>query len=103
MNEIYYCKRIYKERDYKIEKGDVGYLEEYQLPEIIARARIFLWDVVYWAEYSNDDGTPYFKNKKDKISLEFDKAQPMIILCKLEEFDKVMELYRSDRLSFKQN
>lgn len=103
MNEIYYCLRVYKVRDSEIQRGDIGYLEEDDLPEMTARLRILLSDIRGWKQYIEPTDKPYFKNKEEKIDIYFKGMQDMVIIQKLEEFDKVMEQYIDSRKQFNFN
>lgn len=103
MNEIYYCRRVYKIRNEDIRKGDVGYIEEENLPEIISRQRFLLSDVRGWKQYIEANGNPYFHNKEEKMEVEFRDLRNIIIIGKLEDFDKVMEQYISSKQQFNFN
>lgn len=103
MNEIYYCRRVYKIRDYNIERGDVGYSKEEDLPEIISKQRFLLSDVRGWKSYAEPIGKPYFHNKDEKVDIDFKDLRNMVIILKLEEFDKVMEKYISSKQQFNLN
>lgn len=103
MNEIYYCRRVYKIRDHHIEKGDIDYIKEENLPEIISRQRFLLSDVRGWKSYIEPDGKPYFHNKEEKVDIDFKDLSDMVIILKLEEFDKIMEKYISSKQQFNLN
>lgn len=103
MNEIYYCLRIYKVRNTEIQRGDIGYLEEDDLPEITARQRILLSDVRGWKGYVEPTNKPYFRNKEEKVDIFFKDLDNVVIIQKLEEFDKIMEQYISSKQQFNFN
>lgn len=101
MDEIYYCRRIYKQEDSDIEKGDIGYISHRDLPDLISRYRLMLYTVEDWEEFL-EDTYPYFKTKEPKIKI-YSKDSSLIILLSLEEFDKIMIEYKSKIVQFKQN
>lgn len=101
MSEIYYCKRIWKERDTDIQKGDVGWLEDIELPEIEGRVRFLLSDIIQWKEWKSEED--FWKNKEEKIIVYFREGPTQIILVKLEEFDKIMDKYYNSIVQYKQN
>lgn len=99
MNEVYYCERIFKER-----KDTEEYIKDEELPDKITRYRFLLSRVVEWEGYTLDM-LPNFKTKdKDLVRVHFPEDNNHIIIkCKLEEFDKVMELYYSSKVQVKLN
>lgn len=100
MNEIYFCNKIWKERNDDTVPGDIGYIDDNTLPEFISRYRFLLSDVICWEEYPKDG---FFKNSEPKIRVHFECGPTIIFIGKIEEFDKIMDLYTSDKTNFKLN
>lgn len=104
MNEIYYCKQIWKERDHSLSRGDTGYVEkDIDLPELIGRKRFLKSQVTAWADFIENEEDICFKNKEPKIRVMFLDMNCCIILVKIEDFDKVMETYYEGITQFKHN
>lgn len=106
MNEIYFGRRIFKDRTEEDgeDKGDHNYVSDIDLQELIGKVRFLLSDVINWQEYQETyENKRFFKNKEEKTRVYFKDGPTVIILCKIEEFDKVMELYYSGVTQFKQN
>lgn len=92
---IWYGKRIYKENtnQYKeLTKGDAGFLEDKDLPEIVTPARFLLSEVIGWDIYSCSD-KEFFKNTEEKIRVFMKSGDAPLLLCKLQEFDDLMKEY----------
>lgn len=56
MNEIYFCNIIFKDDNREgSTKGDLGYVPDKDLPELVEKYRILKSDIKCWGEYKNGD------------------------------------------------
>ncbi len=95
MMMIYKGVSIAKIRDNDFTKGDVGYVEDIDLPELIQKIRFLLTEVVGWEEYKETE--PFFKDRRRKLRIMFETMSNIIIVEDLDRFDAIMdELYQPD-------
>lgn len=94
MTDIYYGKKITKERDWNIEKGDIGWIDDKDLPESVLRIRFLYSEVIVWEEYKEVPDIPFFKNKEVKIIVRFKNEDKAFIMEDIESFDKKYEAYK---------
>lgn len=94
-NDILYCTRINKDRHSDVDKGDIGYLTDEELPDIFCKCRISIRDVVTWEEYTESEKALFFHNKESKCRVYQEMGPTIIFLYDIDDLDKVMEEYLS--------
>ena len=105
-NDVFYGTRIFKEReDESLEKGDVGWVKDGDLPHLTCRIRFLLKDVLMWEEWVElPEAEPYYKEElSPKIRVYFENSPTVILVIHIEEFDKIMEEYLSRKILIKSN
>ncbi len=101
---ILYAQRIVKNKDYSLEKGDIGWQEDIKYDDIIIEYRSFLEDVASWEEWHATDNDPRYKYKGPIIVIVFCDDTKCFTLCTIREFDEIMRAYRKSlTLQFKHN
>ena len=102
---IYKGKRIAKVKDWDIEKGDIGYVKDSDLPHVINNTSFLLSEVIVWEEFVGDDGMngEYFKGNRNSkfIKVYFKYSEPFIIIETMDKFDLIMEQYSSNKMIFR--
>lgn len=102
-SDIYQCKRIAKVRDWNLEKGDVGYLDDKDCPEQINDYALLLSDVASWEDYFDLEEVPYFIDKKPKVRINFIECATIIIFGRFEDFTLMMLEFRRSSLNVMKN
>lgn len=101
---ILYAQRVFKNKDYSLEKGDVGWQEDIKYEDIIIEYRRFLEDVTNWEEWHGADADLRYKYKGPLTVIEFADGTKCTTLCNIREFDQIMREYRKSlTLQFKHN
>lgn len=77
---ILYGQRIFKNKDYSIEKGDIDWQEDIKYDDIIIEFRVFLEDITGWEEWKGVDADPRYKYKGPLTSIELaDSSKPIAL------------------------
>lgn len=98
--DVFVCDRIWKYRTSDIEKGDIGWIPSYELPDIISRCAIFLSDVKRWYEEKSE----YHQYKENNIlAVVMTDDSELTIICPFENFTMMMCEYRKSVVNFKHN
>jgi hypothetical protein len=101
---ILYAQRIFKNKDYSLEKGDVGWQEDIKYDDITIEYRIFLEDVSTWEEWRGTDADLRYKYKGPLVIIECADGEKYATLCTIREFDEIMRTHRKSlTLQFKHN
>ncbi len=72
-------------------KGDMDYVPDVKLPDLIQKARFHLSKVKNWEEYKRS--YEYFTDTRKKVEVYLEGGYRMLIIEDIDRFDVIMETY----------
>ena len=100
---VLYAYRIAKDKDYELEKGDVGYAEDKDCDDLFIPVRIYLKNIISWEMHvPTSSNFNRFRNKDEKVIIECEH-EAMTLVMTLKQVDRFMSEFNKNLLTFIKN